>query len=160
MNQRHLVKDHSFLLTLLVGRQPYPFTAAHCYSTFYKGQNRLIWSYIQLLFLFYAAPSLVNDYRLARRWKSDQNNPDFFKRAQWPLIRVLLINAAIISDTALPEDLVLLREGWYEFTSLEPYLQVYAVISSHKGAEKVYIYQVPPSLNHPSTKLRRNKFFI
>ena len=53
---------------------------------------------------------------------------DVFTGIKYPMLHVLLINAAIIYDTALSEELVLLRDGWDEFTSARPYLQVSAVL--------------------------------
>ena len=52
-------------------------------------------------------------------------NADFFTGVQWPLLHILLINESIISDTALSEDLVMLREGWDTFTSAHPSMQVF-----------------------------------
>ena len=49
---------------------------------------------------------------LGQTAEGDYKNYDFFTGVQWPLLHVLLINAAIISDTTLSEDLVLLRYGW------------------------------------------------
>ena len=43
-------------------------------------------------------------------WSEDGiwiKNYDLFTISQWPLIHILLINASIIYDTALSEDLVL-----------------------------------------------------
>ena len=50
---------------------------------------------------------------------------DFFTGAEWPLLHVLLINSSKMSDTALYEDLVLLREGWDTFTISHPSMQVF-----------------------------------
>ena len=50
---------------------------------------------------------------------------DFFTCVQWPLIRVLLIKAAILDDTALSKDVVIFRKGWDKFTSSHPSLQVF-----------------------------------
>ena len=85
---------------------------------------------------------------------------DFFIGVQWTLLHVLLINVAIIYDTALSDYVVFRREGWDEFTSTHPYLHVSAALSSHEGAEKVCICKGPPYLPHPSTKTRNNKFCI
>ena len=97
---------------------------------------------------------------LGQTVKGGSKYSDFFTGIQWPLLGVLLISAAIISDTALYEDLVLLREGWDEFTSSHPSLQVSTVLSSHEVAEKVYPCNGPPSLPHPYIKTRKSKFFI
>ena len=58
---------------------------------------------------------------------------DFFTGIQWHLLRGFLINTAIISDTALLENLVFIREGWYSFTITHTSLLVTDVIYSHKG---------------------------
>ena len=87
-------------------------------------------------------------------------NADFFTGVQWPLLHVFLINLAIISDTALSEDLVFLKEGLDEFTSAHPSLLVSDVLSSREGAEKVYLCKGPPYLPHLSTKTRKNKFAL
>ena len=52
------------------------------------------------------------------------------------------------------------REGWYSFTSSQPYLQVSDVISAHEVSDKVYICKGTPSLPDTFTKTRKNKFCI
>ena len=49
---------------------------------------------------------------LGQTVEDGSKNADFFTGVQWPLLHVLLIYVAIISDTSLSEDLALLREGW------------------------------------------------
>ena len=58
-------------------------------------------------------------------------NSDFFTGIQWRLFHILLINASIISDIALSEELVLLREGWDTFISTHHSLQVTTVAAQH-----------------------------
>ena len=72
----------------------------------------------------------------------------------------MLINPAIIYDTALSDYVVLYREGWYSFTSSHPYLQVSYILYAHEASEKVYICKGTPSLPDPSTNTRKNKFCI
>ena len=55
----------------------------------------------------------------------------FFTGIQWRLIHILLINASIISDIALSEELVLLREVLDTFIVTHNSLQVTSTISSH-----------------------------
>ena len=83
---------------------------------------------------------------------------DFFTGIQCPLFHGFLINVAIISDTILLDNLVFIREGWYSFTITHTYLLVTDVIYSHKGTEKVYIYQYPSSLTHLSKKTINKSF--
>ena len=64
---------------------------------------------------------------------------ELFIGIQWPPLCILLINAAIISDTALSEYVVFRREGGGVFTRAHPSLQVYDVLYAHQGAEKVYL---------------------
>ena len=45
---------------------------------------------------------------LGQKMVGGSKKSDLFTGVQWPLIRILLINASIIYDTALSEDLVLL----------------------------------------------------
>ena len=94
---------------------------------------------------------------LGQTVESGSKNSNFFTGVRWHLLQVLLINADIISDIALSEDLVLLREGWYKFISTRHSLQVTYAVSSCEGAEKVYHFQVPYSIPHPSTKTINNK---
>ena len=61
---------------------------------------------------------------LGQTMEGGSKNAEFFTGVQWPLLHVLLINAPIISDTVLSEDLVLLRVGWDTFTSAHPSMQV------------------------------------
>ena len=91
---------------------------------------------------------------LVQTVEGGSKNSNFLTSAQWPLIHVLLKHAAIISDTALFDYMVFCREGWDELTRAHPYLQLSDVLSSHKGAEKVYHCKGLPSLPHRSTKTR------
>ena len=85
-------------------------------------------------------------------------NSYFFTGVQCHLLHVLLINVAIISDSALFENLVLIREVQDTFISTHHSLQTTAVIYSHKEADKLYLLQGPYYLPHPSTKTINNKF--
>ena len=81
-------------------------------------------------------------------------NNDFFDGIWWHLLRVLLINTAIISDSALYQNLVLLREGWDIFIITHHSLKVTGVISSHEGEYKVCLLQGPYSLHYLSAKTK------
>ena len=62
-------------------------------------------------------------------------------------IQALLINVATISDGMLSKNMV-----------THHYMQVNVITSSNEGKEKLYLFQGPSSLLHPSTKTRNNKF--
>ena len=56
---------------------------------------------------------------------------DIFTSVQWRLIHILLINASIISDITLSEELVLLREVLDTFISPHQFLRVTASAAQH-----------------------------
>ena len=71
------------------------------------------------------------------------------------MLQVLLINAAIIYDTTLSDNVALIREGWDIFISTHLYQKITSVISSHNGSDKVYIFQCKHYLPCPSTKTKK-----
>ena len=62
---------------------------------------------------------------LGQTAEGGSKHSNFFTRFLRPLLHILLRNVSIISDTALDENVVFFRYGWYAFTSAYPYLQVF-----------------------------------
>ena len=84
---------------------------------------------------------------LGQTMECGKKNADLFTGAQWPLLHLLQINVSIISDTALSEYLVLLREGWDTFTRYHPSMQVFhpkfEIHTKTIGASALNLYDDP-----------------
>ena len=107
--QRRLVKRRSFLPELLIGHQPYTTVAsAYRYSTFIERVKYCKMQFYSIL-IYVLPPSPPGKWvSLGQTIEGGSKIPELFIGVQWPLIHILLINASIIYDTALYEDLLLL----------------------------------------------------
>ena len=87
-----------------------------------------------VLFNSYSYFMPVPPWKIRTFWLDDGRrlkNSALCTGIQWSLLHVLLINVAMISDTELSKDLVLLRKGWDEFTRSHLFRQFSAILSSH-----------------------------